>query len=221
MIYFKQSNKTYKTVSTYLTNAGEEGCTVDLNNGNLGQVPTNTGIDNTFNLANADNDAVEGDASAPVTIIEFSDYECPYCERFYSDALVQLRKEYVDTGKVKIIFRDFPLSFHANAQKAAEAAECAGEQNKYYGMHDKLFENQANISVADIKNYAVQIGLDSSAFNACLDSGAMASEVAADFADGQALGVSGTPTFFINGQKLVGAQPFSAFKQIIDAELAK
>ncbi|MFA5764151.1 MAG: thioredoxin domain-containing protein [archaeon] len=200
---------------------GEEGCVVDFgnNDNNLGE--NKNPQENTFNLANADDDAFEGSANAPVTIIEFSDFECPYCESFYSGALVQLRKEYIETGKVKIIFRDFPLSFHADAQKAAEAAECAGEQNKYYEMHDKLFENQSNISVADIKNYAIELKLDSSMFNACLDSGAMASEVAADFKDGQALGVSGTPTFFINGQKLVGAQPFSAFKQIIDAELAK
>jgi protein-disulfide isomerase len=200
---------------------GDEGCEVDFGDkdGDLAKVPT--GIDNTFNLANADDDAVEGSADAPVTIIEFSDYECPFCERFYSGALPQIREEYVKTGKVKIVFRDFPLAFHENAQKASEAAECSGEQDKYYEMHDKIFENQSNMTVADLKKYAGEIGLNQTEFDACLDSGAMASEVQKDFSAGQALGVSGTPSFFINGQKLVGAQPFSAFKQIIDAELAK
>jgi protein-disulfide isomerase len=168
----------------------------------------------------ADDDAVRGSLDAPVTIVEFSDFECSFCARFYSSTYKELKTKYIDTGKVRFIYRDFPLGFHEKAQKAAEAAECAGEQGKYYEMHDALFES-GNLSVANLKVLAGQIGLNTSTFNTCLDSGAMAQEVQKDFADGQRLGISGTPTFFVNGTKLVGAQPISAFEQIIEAELAK
>lgn len=168
-----------------------------------------------------DDDAVKGDKNAKVTIVEFSDFQCPYCGRFALQTLPSIRKDYVDTGKVKIVFRDFPLSFHENAQKASEAAECAGEQGKYWEMHDKLFQNQQALDVESLKKYAKEIGLDTAKFNNCLDSGSMASEVKKDFNDGVAYGVTGTPSFFINGQKIVGAQPYEVFKQIIDAELAK
>ena len=168
----------------------------------------------------ADNDAVLGDPNAPVTIIEFSDYECPFCGRFYQNTMPQLISEYIDTGKAKLIFRDFPLSFHKSAQKASEAAECAGDQGKYYEMHDKIFENQQSITVSDLKVYAEQIGLKVDEFNVCLDTDKHKDEVLQDFRDGQKAGVSGTPSFFINGKMLVGAQPFEAFKKIIDDELA-
>ena len=123
----------------------------------------------------ADDDAIKGDPNAPVTIVEFSDYECPFCEKFYAETLEQLENEYINTGKVKLIYRDFPLGSHPNAQKAAEAAECAGEQGRYYGMHDMLFENGASGGVASYKAYAQQLGLDTAAFNNCLDSGATVS----------------------------------------------
>ena len=167
----------------------------------------------------ADDDAFKGDKNAPVTIIEFSDYECPFCTRFYTQTLAQIQKEYIDTGKVKFVYRDFPLGFHQNAQKAAEAAECAGEQDRYFDMHDKLFENGVAGGVASFKKFAGQIGLNQGDFDNCLDSGKMASEVKKDFQDGQSYGVSGTPAFFVNGKLISGAQPFSAFKQMIDAEL--
>jgi protein-disulfide isomerase len=168
-----------------------------------------------------DDDAVEGDPDAPVTIVEFSDYECPFCARFYSQTLGQIREEYVETGKVKIVFRDYPLPFHSQAQKAAEAAECAGEQDKYYEMHDKLFEDGVTGGVKAFKRYAEDIGLDTAEFDECLDSGRMAAEVQKDMAEGSAAGVQGTPAFFVNGQFISGAQPFSAFKSAIDAELAR
>ena len=168
-----------------------------------------------------DDDAIEGNANAPVTIIEWSDYECPFCARFYSQTLGQIRSQYIETGKAKLVFRDFPLNFHQNAQKAAEAAECAGEQGKYYEMHDKLFEDGVDGGVSTFKNYAKNIGLDTSKFDECLDSGAMASEVAKDMQAGQSAGITGTPGFIINGKLVVGAQPFENFKQIIEAELAK
>lgn len=169
----------------------------------------------------ADDDAFLGDADAPVTIIEFSDYECPFCGRFYSQTLPQLKTEYIDTGKVKLVYRDFPLSFHPKAQKAAEAAECAGDQDRYFDFHDKIFENQGSIGVSDLKKYAGDLGLDQGEFDDCLDSGKFEQEVKDDVAAGVAAGLSGTPSFLINGQKLVGAQPFAAFKAIIDAELAE
>ncbi|MFH1276388.1 MAG: thioredoxin domain-containing protein [Candidatus Woesearchaeota archaeon] len=170
-------------------------------------------------VALMDDDAVEGNPNAPVTIVEFSDYECPFCGRFYSQTYGQLKAKYIDTGKVKLVFRDFPLSFHAQAQKAAEAAECAGEQDKYYEMHDLLFEKGVSGGVNAFKSYAAELGLDTTAFNTCLDSGQMASEIRKDFSDGSRAGVKGTPAFFINGKLLSGAQPIQAFEQLIEAEL--
>jgi protein-disulfide isomerase/plastocyanin len=168
-----------------------------------------------------DDDTVKGDANAPVTIIEFSDFECPFCGKYVSETYPQIVKDYIETGKVKYVFRDFPLDFHPSAQKAAEAAECAGEQGKYWEMHDVLFENQDALEVETLKMYAVSLGLDTAEFNSCLDSGAMAEEVKKDLADGQAYGVSGTPGFFINGKLISGAQPFEAFKQEIEAALVE
>ena len=166
-------------------------------------------------------DAVKGDVNAPVTIIEWSDFECPFCTRFYTNTLGQIEKEYISTGKVRFIYKDFPLNFHANAQKAAEAAECAGEQEKYWEMHDKLFEEGVSGGVESFKQFASDIGLNTAEFNGCLDSGEMASEVQNDFSEGSAIGISGTPGFIINGKLVSGSQPFDVFKQIIDGELAK
>jgi protein-disulfide isomerase len=177
------------------------------------QIPTQQ------NVIDGDDDAVLGDNDAPVTIIEFSDYECPFCTRFYLNTLPQIKSEYIDTGKVKLIYRDFPLNFHANAQKAAEAAECAEEQGKYYEMHDKLFDKGVDGGVSSFKQYAKEIGLNIGEFDACLDSGEMANEVQKDFQDGQKAGVRGTPTFFINGQILKGAQPFEVFREVIEGKL--
>ena len=166
-----------------------------------------------------DDDHVNGDDDAPVTIVEWSDFECPFCTRFYNDAYQQIKSEYVDTGKVKFVYRDFPLSFHPNAQKAAEAAECAGEQDKYFEMHDLMFEQGVSGGVTSYKSYAQRLGLDTAEFNSCLDSGEMAGEVRKDFADGQAAGISGTPGFIVNGRLISGAQPFAAFQQAIEAAL--
>lgn len=167
-----------------------------------------------------DDDATKGDPNAPVTIVEFSDYECPFCERFYSQTESLIQTNYIDTGKVKFVYRDFPLnSIHPQAQKAAEAAECAGEQGMYWEMHEKLFTQGVSGGVASFKQYASDIGLDTANFNSCLDSGEMASEVAKDLKDGQSVGVTGTPGFIINGKLVSGAQPFSVFQQEIEAAL--
>ncbi|MEK6858419.1 MAG: thioredoxin domain-containing protein [Nanoarchaeota archaeon] len=168
------------------------------------------------------NAPVKGLANAPVTIVEFSDFECPFCERFYSDAYKQIDEQYIKTGKAKVIFMQFPLGFHAEAQKAAEASLCAQAQkgnDGFWKMHDKLFENQDSLSMENYKKWAREIGLNGALFDGCLDKGDFEARVNAELAYGQSLGVSGTPSFFVNGKPLVGAQPFSAFKQIIDAEL--
>jgi len=166
-----------------------------------------------------DDDAVRGDKDAPVTIVEWSDFECPFCARFFEQTLPSIEEEYIKTGKVKLIYRDFPLSFHTNAQKAAEAAECAGEQGKYWEMHDLLFAQGVQGGVAGFKQYAKTLGLNTAKFDTCLDSGAMAGEVQKDMADGAAVGIQGTPGFIVNGKLVSGAQPFAVFKQVIDAEL--
>lgn len=164
---------------------------------------------------------VEGNPNAKVTIVEFSDFQCPYCSRFVTGAYPDIKKNYIDTGKVKLAFKQFPLSFHQYAQKAAEATECAGDQGKFWEMHNKLFENQDALDTASLKTYAADLGLDTAKFNACLDNGTKISKVQADFQQGVNAGVRGTPSFVINGKLLVGAQPYEAFKQAIDAELAK
>ncbi len=169
-----------------------------------------------------DDDDVLGKKDAPVTIVEFSDYECPFCARFHTQTFGELKKQYIDTGKVKFVYRDFPLSFHQNAQKAAEAAECAGNQDKYWEMHEKLFTQGVAGGVTAFKQYAKDIKVkDQKAFEKCLDEGETASEIRKDFSDGQRVGVQGTPAFFVNGQEISGAQPFQVFQQLIDAELAK
>ncbi len=169
----------------------------------------------------ADDDPTKGLDTAKVTMIEFSDFQCPFCGRFYTQTLPQIEKDYIETGKVKYVFRDFPLSFHQNAQKSAEAAECADEQGKFWDYHDRLFENQESLDTDSLKKYADELGLDTEKFNDCLDSGKYTEEVQKDFKDGQQAGVRGTPAFFINGILVSGAQPFENFKQVIDAELAE
>ncbi len=177
-----------------------------------------------------DDDPVLGEDDAPVTIIEFSDYQCPFCRKFWQDTFTQLKEDYIDTGKVKFVYRDYPLNFHPMAIPAAEAANCAREKGgdeAYFKMHDKMFEEQNKLdggsvqstvqfTKEDLKKWAKDIGYN---IDSCLDSGKHAQEIQDDFADGGSAGVQGTPAFFINGRLLSGAQPYAAFKQAIDAEL--
>ena len=158
-----------------------------------------------------------GTADAPVTIVAFSDFQCPYCSRG-ATTIDQLMAAY--PGQIKFVFMHFPLGFHENAQKAAEAFECAADQGKAYEMHDKMFANQAALTVSNLKGYAVDIGLDATTFNTCLDSGGKAQKVSAQTALGTQNGVEGTPTFIINGKVLVGAQPIETSKAAVDAALA-
>ena len=181
-------------------------------------------------VVSMNDDPVKGDLNAPVTIIEFSDFQCPYCGRFFKSTLTEIERDYIKTGKVRYVFRDFPLDFHKQAPKASEAANCAGEQGKYWEMHDKLFENQNALMVDKLRQYAAEVGLESGPFDACLDSGKYAEEINRDVEDGKKAGVSGTPSFFIGksqgpgkeitGKRIVGARPYESFKQIIDPLLA-
>lgn len=213
-------------VPVYVTYDGEYYSPTLVPLGNAPSAPSgNTGTPTqpTVVEVSVDDDAVKGDPDAPVTIVEFSDFECPFCARFYDQTYGQIVDTYVETGQVKLVFRDFPLNFHPNAQKAAEAAECAGEESDemFFLMHDKIFEDGVSSNMDDYVAYAESIGVDDvDAFEECLTSGAMAEEVQADFAQGQSYGVTGTPAFFINGQLVSGAQPFANFEQIIEAELA-
>ena len=161
-----------------------------------------------------------GPSNAPVQIIEFSDFQCPFCSRVVP-TIQQIKNEY--KGKVRIAFRNYPLPFHKDAGPAAEAAMAANEQGKFWEMHDKLFENQKALDRPSLEKYAGEIGLDVGKFKAALDEGKYKSAIQADmkYADGLGTGGFGTPTFFINGKKVAGAMPFDSFKSIIDEELKK
>ncbi|QSQ27030.1 thioredoxin domain-containing protein [Pyxidicoccus parkwayensis] len=164
------------------------------------------------------NAPVKGAKNAPVTIVAFSDFECPFCGRVIP-TLKQIEDQY--QGKVKVAFKNQPLPMHANAKPAAAAALAANAQGKFWEMHDKLFTNQRALDRASLEKYAQEIGLNVNQFKADLDSGKFNAQIEADSAEGQRLGASGTPTFFINGRTLVGAQPLEAFKKVIDEELKK
>ena len=168
-----------------------------------------------------------GDDDAPVVIVEFTDYQCPFCSRHFLQTYPQIKADYVDTGKVRYVFMDFPLSsIHPQAQVAAEAARCAGAQGAYLTMHDMLFARQQEWGgrgdAAEIfSGYVGELGLDTAAFDECLQSGQQADAVLADLERGVALGVNGTPAFFLNGNFISGAQPYEVFRQAIESLLAE
>ncbi|NOJ82232.1 DsbA family protein [Myxococcus xanthus] len=164
------------------------------------------------------NAPVKGDKNAPVTIVAFSDFECPFCSRVVP-TLKQLEDQY--GGKIKVAFKNQPLPFHANAKLAAAAALAAHEQGKFWEYHDKLFANQRALDRASLEKYAQELGLNVDKFKAALDQGKFNAQIEADMAQASSVGASGTPTFFINGRTLVGAQPVDAFKRVIDEELKK
>lgn len=176
---------------------------------------------------------VKGDPNAPVTMVEFSDFQCPFCGEFYTQTLPQVTQNYIDSGKVKLVYKNLPLeNLHPNARAAALAAECANEQGKFWEYHDMLFESQNSwASLGSVnatntfKQYASQLGLDTNSFNSCVDTAKYTDKVNKDSQDGTNYGATGTPTFFIGNDKkgyikLVGAQPFSAFKLELDSELS-
>lgn len=202
----------------------------NTNTNTVAQVNTNTAPSNptaqptptqpaqtvqTFNITKDDH--IRGDFNAKVTLVEYSDFECPYCEKHYPT----LKKILSDYGKdVRLVYKQYPLSFHPNAQKAAESSECASEQGKFWEYHDKLFENQpTGYSLDKFKQWATDLGLNSSKFNDCLDTGKYAQKVQADQAEGTSKGVNGTPATFVNGQLISGAVPYETFKQAVDSLL--
>ena len=180
----------------------------------------------------ADDNFLFGSPSAKVKIVEYSDFECPFCARLNSEAAAQIKAEYADNPDVAFIYRHLPLDIncnsgmsrqlHPNACKAAEASECAADQGKFVEMHDMLFESGvAGEGVATFKQYASDLGLDTTAFNSCLDSGEKDSDIQQDLASARSVGASGTPASFVNGISVSGAQPFNVFDQLIRAELQK
>lgn len=181
--------------------------------------PTLPSADGSRIAAVSDSDHIRGNKSAKVTMIEYSDFQCPFCARF-APTVTQVLDEY--DGDVRVVYRHFPLrSIHPDAQKAAEASECASEQGKFWEMHDRLFElnSAGTLSLATIKQAATDIGLNTGTFNTCLDSGKYVDVVEQDYQDGLAGGVSGTPGTFINGQYVAGALPFAQIQPIIEAQL--
>ncbi len=195
------------------------------------RAPTQPSAPQTFQVS-LDDDPFKGNANAPVTVVEFSDFQCPFCSRFYTQTLPALQENYIDTGKIKLVYKDLPLdNLHPNARPAHIAAECADEQGKFWEYHDVLFENQAQwsrLSSTDLSSqlnqYATSMGLESASFDSCLSSPSMADEVNADFLQAASYGATGTPTFFIGNEKdgfikLVGAQPYAVFQRMIDNQL--
>jgi protein-disulfide isomerase len=176
-------------------------------------------LDAPRHVVSVDDDPVKGTATAPVTIVEFSDFQCPFCSRAVP-TLKQIEQRYGD--KVRIVFRDLPLtSIHKDAAKAAEAASCANEHGKFWEMHDRLFANQSLLGVEELKKHAEAVGVPAEPFAKCLDSGKYAAEWQKDTEAAQQAGVSSTPAFFVNGRLLTGAQPLDAFVEVIDEELQR
>ncbi len=202
---FSQANSTTNTakvagVDTTQTNTNQQAAPVKVN------------------ITEKSDDHIRGDKNAKVTLVEYSDFECPFCGKLIP-TLDKIMDEY--KGKVKLIFRHFPLSsIHPNAQKAAEASECASDQGKFWEMHDKMFAEQDNLGIDSLKAMAKSLGLNSSKFNECLDSGKYAKKVADSEEEGTAYGVKGTPTTFVNGTLISGSLPYDSFKQVIDSALA-
>jgi protein-disulfide isomerase len=169
-----------------------------------------------------------GSATAPVAIVEFSEFQCPFCRRFHDQTLAQIKEQYVDTGKVRYVFRAFPLDMHPQAKPAAIAAQCAARQDAFWKMHDALFANQPRLGPPLFEELAKSLSLDLEAFQACLKQPETAKDVEADVAYGTSVGVTGTPTFFIgrlkdnrlvSPQRISGAQPLAAFASAVDALL--
>lgn len=170
-----------------------------------------------------DRDAILGDPNAPVTVVEYADFQCPFCGRFFTDAASQIRDQYVKTNKVKMIYRDFAF-LGPESTASAEAAECAKDQGKFWAYHDVLYtaeiadgkEGNGNLNRALFLSLAKNINLDTNAFTSCIDSNKYADVVSKAVASAQSFGVNSTPTVFVGGEKILGAQPFSVFQAAID-----
>jgi protein-disulfide isomerase len=164
----------------------------------------------------ASDSPTRGPAGAPIEMVEFSDFQCPYCQRVFP-TVKKVLEAYGD--RIRLVYRHFPLPNHPNARPAAEAAQCANEQGKFWPYHDRLFSTPNRLSDTELKQGAAELGLDSASFNQCLDSHKFKAIIDSDLQAGDDAGVSGTPAFFINGRELSGAQSFETFKRVIDEEL--
>jgi protein-disulfide isomerase len=208
-----------ETLNFYMSKDGvyffPEGIVLSQTN----SITANAVSDPTRYDVSADDDPSMGSLNAPVTIVEFSDYECPYCARFWSDTLPLIKSEYVDKGLVRFVFRDMPADYHLNSRKAAEASECADDQGMFWQYHDLLYENYASLSEKKFVQYADDLRLDIEQFSSCVNSGKYSQEVQDDLFSAIELGLRGTPSFFVNGLKVEGAWPFEDFKAVIDGEL--
>jgi protein-disulfide isomerase len=180
------------------------------------KTPVRTMLEPPRQTVKASDSPAKGPSGAPIELIEFSDFQCPFCLRA-NPVVNQVLTTYGD--KIHFVYRNYPLPNHPNARPAAEAAQCANEQGKFWPYHDRLFANAGQLSDAELKQSATQVGLDAPKFNACFDGHKYKAAVDADIQAADELGVSGTPAFFINGRAITGAQPFEAFKSIIDEEL--
>lgn len=181
-----------------------------------------------------DDDPVLGNPNAPLTMVEFSDFQCPFCAKFHAQTLPLIKENYIKSGKVNFVYRDFPITgIHPNAMPAALAAECADDQGKFWEYHDMIFANQDSWKSLDVSSayvtfqeYAKELGLDTSEFSSCLTTAKHSQEVNKDLQDGQNYGVAGTPGFFIGNEKIGyvavgGAKPYDAFEQVLNSQLAK
>jgi protein-disulfide isomerase len=177
--------------------------------------PVNVALKPPRFTVNSDGHPWTGGADAPVTVVEFSDFQCPYC-RAAESTVKAMRAKYGD--RIKFVYMDFPLSFHPHAMDAARAAQCAAEQDKFWPYHDALFADQSKLAESDLKATAKRLGLDTGRFNTCFNQGQPDGRIKAEQQQGEALGVTGTPTFFINGREIVGAQPLDKFAEVIDDE---
>lgn len=189
-------------------------------------LPGTPGVQLSEAATGVDDNPILGDLNAPVTIVEFSDYQCPYCGKFYRETLPNIKKEFIASGKVRFVYRDFPLDGHQHARSASMAVNCAGEQNKYWEMHDAVFVNQQDLS--DMEGIAKKAGVDIKKLKTCVNSKKFETEIEKDLNEGKAIGVGGTPSFIIGktsqdgsvkGKLIPGALPFSAFKAEIEALL--
>ncbi len=195
------------------------------NQGATATVPSQPSAPTPVNIAVKSSDYIRGSAEAPVTVVTYTDLECPYCKTFHP-SMEQVMNEY--PGQVRWIYRHFPLSFHVNAQKEAEGAECAGKlggAEAYWEFIDKIFErttsNGTGFALADLYPLAAEVGVSESRFRTCLDQGEMASKVSGDLQEGSGYGVQGTPTSFVNGLPVEGAVPYEQLKAVIDQVLAQ
>jgi protein-disulfide isomerase len=204
-------------IKSYLEQQGQQKAQGDFYSGLKNKYKVEVKLE-PIRVTVAANGPAKGPATAPVTIVEFSDFQCPFCSQLIP-TLDQVKAKYGD--KVRIVFRQYPLPFHNNAAKAAEAALCANEQGKFWELHDTMFKNQNALAVEDLKKSAATLGLNADDFGKCLDSGKHAAAVQNDMKEGAAAGVSGTPAMFINGRFISGAVPIDQITSVIDDELRR